>query len=420
MFKRKGIQASSNNSQDIQNNSNFDPNFTFEEDLDNNLIRRPRLDSSTETYLQNTVEMDGATGGGPQDPSAADASASLDALTARLENVLTLNHSAFMGELTALKRVLVENIGGNQNIQQHNNNNNQAGTRPIENVHNSSTFHNQSHVSESSRGSSSSITTRIDKWGISYDGSQEVSDFLFQVDTLKGRWNCSDDQVVGSFHTLLKGKADKWFWSYLRQNPRAKYGDLKIALTKQFGKMENDCDRMVKLVQRRQLPKESFDDFFAEMVSMNSRLSQPLSDTKMIELMKDNAGESLGALLFPYDLFGLEHLRDAARKAEKYLSRQNQIRSQRRFISEIDISEREDEVAESECEIAAIKYRNFQNSEGRELDTRKFKCWNCDQIGHSYYDCPSDKRNVFCFRCGEKNVTTPNCKKHTKNSLPSE
>ena len=85
---------------------------------------------------------------------------------------------------------------------------------------------------------------------------------------------------------------------------------------------------------------------------------------------------------------------------------------QKRFVSEIEIPENVSETVDEE--VAAFKGSGYQNRERREIDAIKFKCWNCDQIGHSFYDCPSEKRNLFYFRCGEKNIPTPQCKKHPK------
>lgn len=45
-----------------------------------------------------------------------------------------------------------------------------------------------------------------------------------------------------------------------------------------------------------------------------------------------------------------------------------------------------------------------------------FKCFNCDKIGHSWRNCRY-KKNLFCYRCGYKQVKTfncPNCQENEK------
>lgn len=52
------------------------------------------------------------------------------------------------------------------------------------------------------------------------------------------------------------------------------------------------------------------------------------------------------------------------------------------------------------------------NIEAIQINThtaRQMVCWNCKLTGHSFVDCISEQRNVFCFRCGFDNVITPKC-----------
>lgn len=222
------------------------------------------------------------------------------------------------------------------------------------------------------------------------------------------RSKCSDETLIASFHILLKGKAETWFWAYLRQAPNTSLNEVKRAMRKQFDRAENECDKIVRIIERRQLPKESFDDFFTEVIAMNSRLSQPMSDMKMIDLIKNNVKDSVGSLLFMDDSIDLDSLRDAGRRAERYVIRQNQQRS-RRFVSEIEENNGAENNLENNHEVEAFKFHKNLNHVKNNIDTSRFKCWNCDQVGHSFYDCPSKERKLFCYRCGEKNVTTPQC-----------
>lgn len=417
-------------------NSESQVNYTFDEESENPFSSRPRIGKSPmitrsraltsdvnlieplenmEENNRNLAFPGNSQQGDSNVPRATDGN-KLEELTLRLERVLTLNHNVFMSELTNLRQTLVENLNRTGNPGSLNN----AHQFPNENQRSANeSFQNRSINSDSGRSSSSNLSVRIDKWNISYDGSQDINDFLFKVDTLKEQYNSTDEQVVAGFHTFLRGKAETWFWSHLKLNKTTSYSQLKLALIRQFGRIENDCDRIVKMIERRQLAKETFDDYFTEMLNMNSKLSQPMSDNKMIDLIKNNARESLASLLFSYDLFSLEHLRDAARKAEQFLAKQ-QNRSQRKFVSEIDSSGGNDDIGNDMTEVAALQHGQYRNKFRKEIDTSKFKCWNCDQIGHSFYDCPSEKRTLFCFKCGEKNVSTPQCSKHSKNRVMSD
>lgn len=417
--------------------------YTFDEegDFQNPFVRRARVERSpiitrnkskanvsathsSEPNMNNIETANQQVGSAGASGSVISHNANMANLETMLERVLTLNHNSFLNEIQNLRTTLVETITKSQN-DNHNHNANISRISHGSPINRGTTEHRNNSIpsvsinqSDSSRNSNNNSSVRIDKWNLSYDGSQDIHDFLFKVDTLSKRYNYTDEQIFTSFHVFLKGKAETWFWFYLKQHPTTNYSELTEAIIKEFAKLENDCDKIVKMVERRQLPKESFDDYFTELVNMNSRLNQPMSGQKMIELIKNNAKESLGSLLFSYDLFSLEHLREAARKAERYLSRQYQLRQQKRYISEVNTVEEQKFQEESVVDISAVNYRSHQNR--KIIDTSNFRCWNCDQSGHSFYDCPSDKRNLFCFRCGEKNVTTPQCKRHLENKQMNE
>ncbi|XP_065356323.1 uncharacterized protein LOC135950717 [Calliphora vicina] len=36
-------------------------------------------------------------------------------------------------------------------------------------------------------------------------------------------------------------------------------------------------------------------------------------------------------------------------------------------------------------------------------------CWNCKEDGHMFMDCPSQRRRLFCYKCGHDNTVTPKC-----------
>lgn len=356
--------------------------------------------------------MDDTTGNDQQSPIVADAEFSMADFAKRLENVLTRNHNAFMNELSHFERSLTENLNTNQDPRSNNNTNN--------NTNNSFNTPVTSQSAASDRSASVYNAVRIDKWNITYDGSQDVNEFLFKINTLKDRSNCPSDLVFASFHTFLKGKAESWFWLYLKQNPNCTYDELKKAIKKQFGRQGNDYDKIVKIIERRQLPKEAVDDFFSEMERMNASVEEPMNSNKMIDLLMSNVRESIGSLIFSLDLFSLDHLKESARKAERYLSRQHEVK--KRFVTEIEIHKEIDTSSDIEAEVSALKYQGFQNRERKEFDTSKFRCWNCDQIGHSWYDCPSESRNLFCYSCGRKNVSKVNCqcRNHSKNNIANE
>lgn len=162
---------------------------------------------------------------------------------------------------------------------------------------------------------------------IKYDGTGRISDFLFKIETLRTRSNCTEEQLMDNFYMFLSGKAEDWLWLFIKQNPNARYPLLKYSITKQFGTLENDHDVVLKISLRKQGIRESYDDFHTAIVTMNSRLSEPFVETKL--------------MLFNSELTSLEAFRQTARKAEKLLldNRNQTPFNSHRQTSEIDLPE---------------------------------------------------------------------------------
>lgn len=258
-------------------------------------------------------------------------------------------------------------------------------------------------------------SVRVKEWKISYDGTSPVSDFLFKIETLCERTNCSYDQLMASFHVLLSGKAENWFWLFTKQNRNASYPELKFALTKEFGSLESDHDIILKISSRKQTLKESYDDFHSSVITMNSRLTDPMAERSLIEIMKRNVNANLKVLLFNSQPRTLNDLRDMARKGEEVLreSKLHLVYSSAKQVNELH--REEDDVSDNEIDDPQVEALQLPKRYSKP-DYSKIQCWNCSDYGHSYIYCMDEARNVFCYKCGLKGVLTPNCpNKHQGN-----
>lgn len=258
---------------------------------------------------------------------------------------------------------------------------------------------------------SASESCRLDRWNIKYDGTDNVSDFLFKVDRLQSSSSYTDEQVTANFHTLLSGRPNKWFWGFLRRNPTAKLSEVKEAMTKEFGRLESDVEIYMRLLTRKQGFKESFDDFYNSIVGLNDRLKEPFDSRKLMDVIRNNAKDKIGEILLSAEVKNLEQLRNKAREAERFLAKRT---SSQRTVHEIEVNGDQSDLDQEGEEVAAI----FPSR--KPVSTSSYICWNCDQKGHAYHFCPSHIRNLFCFLCGAKGVNTVECGKHSGNSTRDE
>lgn len=267
---------------------------------------------------------------------------------------------------------------------------------------------------------SSTFSVKLKDWKVVYNGEGNVNDFLFKIDTLTERSQCPLDHLMANFHMFLSQKAEIWYWMFIKQNPRVTYPILKTALIKEFGTLETENEILLKISTRRQLSKENYDDFHSSIVQMNLKLRTPMSDISLIEIIKKNVNPELRIMLFISDPKDLGELRLLARKAEKVLQESKvhtNTLGKPRQVNEISIENVVEEPDEPDPQVEALKLnRTYANR-----DYSKIKCWNCQNFGHSYIYCPDETRHVFCFKCGQRNVTTPKCNgPHQENRRRSE
>lgn len=252
------------------------------------------------------------------------------------------------------------------------------------------------------------IHVDLEKWKLHFDGSDSVSEFLFKVDTLRERSRCSETHLMANFHVFLSGKADSWFWRFVKQHPESSFSNLKQSLKNEFGSLETDHEVLLRISSRKQQAKESYDDFHDKIVAMNCRMKEPIADMTLIDILKRNVNGNLKIMLFNTNPKNLHDLRDLARNAEKLLQEGKlnvSLSSVNRQINEIDMSPNEDVDTDVEFDpqIEAMQLTR------RKPDYSKIKCWNCLLLGHSYIYCPDDTRHLFCFKCGQRGVNTTKC-----------
>lgn len=337
-------------------------------------------------------------------PSNSSNAFSMNDLIAIMQQTVQATKDEFIKELASV-RESVSQIGSRNNSLNLNNSG-LPGNRP-----NDSTPDRHPNLlnsnSQTNNYSAFDSNVKLEKWKIIYDGNGSVSDFLFKVETLSKRSKCSEEHLLNNFHVLLEGKAETWYWWYMKNNRNVIFPSLRQAITREFGHLESDHDILIKITMRKQQMKESYDDFHTAMVSMNSRLRNPMSESSLIDIMKRNLTPNLKFLLFNSLHRTLEDLKDTARKAEIVL-RDNKMFNPyfgiNRNVSEIETSV--DDSAELDAldpQIEAIQYTK------RKPDYSRIQCWNCLQSGHSYIYCSDVISTPFCFKCGQKGVLTPKC-----------
>ena len=248
---------------------------------------------------------------------------------------------------------------------------------------------------------------QLDKWGISFDGkNMSIEDFLFRVDCKLANSTYTAEQVYNHFNNLLRGSAENWYWRFRRSNVNSDYATLKLTMLEHFRSCDNDVQIWAKLIGRHQKPGEKFDSFVEDMEELFYRMTSrpPIND--LITVMRENVNYEISLAIGLNKTNSLINFKQWCREAEKLVNKNKTSAPKKRFIEEVNAREyeRHDEI-DGEANLEALR-TNFVKR-----DTSNFTCFNCDLKGHGFYDCPLETRNLFCYRCGEKNVTCVRCPK---------
>ena len=124
----------------------------------------------------------------------------------------------------------------------------------------------------------------------------------------------------------------------------------------------------------------------------------------LIEIFKQNTNPNLKLLLFSAEVTSLFDLRDYARRAEKVLQETKPLR-QVNEVAIVPLGKEEEDEYEIDPQLDTLNIsKRFSKP-----DYSKIKCWNCLAFGHSYIYCPDDSRHLFCYKGGNRGVSTVNC-----------
>ncbi|XP_065358730.1 uncharacterized protein LOC135952646 [Calliphora vicina] len=242
---------------------------------------------------------------------------------------------------------------------------------------------------------------KLAKWGVKFDGTNKtinVQEFIFRVGALRRDYSCTDNELLRSFHILLEGPALDWYWDYRKIVHINTWEELEKALLAQYRRFEQEHEIQMRILNRRQLPQETFDEFYNAVIKLRNQQQNPYVEEQIVEIMRGNLKPSLAQMMFSVRLKTLSEFCREVRRAENLLANQRQMyqRSAQR-VNELYCVE--DEQSLIDLEVDGIR------------STSHYTCWNCKVVGHSFMDCPEPITRTFCFRCGRENVVAPKCPK---------
>lgn len=229
-----------------------------------------------------------------------------------------------------------------------------------------------------------------------------VDNFIYRVEALTNQTlNSNFDLLCDHISTLFDGKANDWFWRYHQSAQTIKWPQLREALRKQYKDTRTDIDLREMIRDRKQKYNENFDTFYEAVIEISDRLSEPLSEKILVEILRRNLLPEIQHEILILKVKSVSELRDICRRREFFLQ---DIRTKQNLPKTFPF------VKKQIHEIEEDSFPEEENVSGISL-----VCWNCRKSGHRYQDCLED-RQVFCYGCGLAKVYKSNCVKCNSNS----
>lgn len=277
------------------------------------------------------------------------------------------------------------------------------------------------------------LSQALCRWTVRFGGGKKdlpIDEFFFRVENLAAADNIAAPSVVLGLHFLLSDRAADFYWVHRRKFPNASYRDVKRSMIAHFSRQDNDFELRKSIMSRRQNPREEFVDFCLEIECMAARLTRPMEEEELLEILRQNMSSRLQDRLLLQPTNSIDELKSVCQRFERMwcsLAEQAKDRNFTGRLAELGFDSHDvehDTLVNHQFNSSNVFNQSEENrgelaevSHNRRSNCDHVICWNCDDIGHSFTDCQSPLRKIFCYGCGCKNVYKPNCQKCNPKNL---
>lgn len=242
----------------------------------------------------------------------------------------------------------------------------------------------------------------VHKWGVYFSGDPNdknglsVNAFIERVEEFRLSRGVSEEELKNSITDLLKGGA--LIWHRLVKNDIRSWSHFIELLKEEYLPFTFEKDLKEEIRNSVQDSRERVGSYFARMLNLFSRLSNPVSETEKLETLRQNVDpyyiHGLGSNLYNIDC--VDNLLSECKKLEKTrnLAASRPTTKRLHFI---------------EKDLAGPSSSGSTQTKDRVENLNSVVCWNCNETGHNFSKCRKRREQKFCFRCGKRDVTKYTC-----------
>lgn len=168
-------------------------------------------------------------------------------------------------------------------------------------------------------------------------------------------------------------------------------------------------------MDRRQNYNENAETFINEIIYLKNQMRIAIPERELVMMVKDNLKDGLSQLIYPINIMDLDQLLCECKRAEGNLAKRTHYRqpqNQYKRVNELDMANESSNEQQCFTPRFSTPPTEDYNLEALKFNTqpaRQLVCWNCKGPGHTFIECMSKQRNLFCYKCGFDGVITPKC-----------
>lgn len=250
------------------------------------------------------------------------------------------------------------------------------------------------------------------KWNLYFTGQSQkesVHSFLEKVEMLSRSRSVSEQELFLSAYDLFKGQALTWY-NNIKHTVRS-WDELVQKLKKDFLPYSYEEDLLREIDTRTQGQSEKVTLFIACMVGLFNRLSKKPEEKVIVNRIRRNLLPYFISQLALREINSVDELSDLCQKLEEAQMWTDKYRpppgnSSKLLEPDLSFSKNFSDFRNADTS-GHLSYSRFSRNLSA-VNSSSIRCWNCDQLGHIFNNC-RNRRSLFCFGCGEKNVWKHNC-----------
>lgn len=266
----------------------------------------------------------------------------------------------------------------------------------------------------------------------SYGNDDPVS-FVKRLERIGELHNLNESHLLKFAEEFLTGSARQWFQAF--RSEFANWDYFKTYFISAFPKVYSEREARINLWSRTQAEGENMAQFVSHVKLLNSKLNTPFPELQLISVISDNMHPkykremrnvapftSINNLILYFQEFE-RHLLDLANYkpppahlAPKLDRRGRNFDNKEMKLAVAEVNTRSHNVITDNHIAIAESRAGDARAPGTGNTSKQLACWNCGGP-HTFTSC-REPQTLFCFRCGEKGITSKqhNCKDQKKSS----